>query len=534
MKLLHFLIAAIAILAFSCQSGNNKLPEPVQRDTTISVENAYSELFFDSTQLETFMLGEKLDDSMAISLRNFYNQRNFQYAWFFPKGMADYASTFLNLQDDYMKYANDSSIYNQTLQTLVDSLSDSAYFKHAPDSVKLKAELLLTEQFFRYASRAYAGRKDINTQDLGWYIPRKKIDAVTVLDSMLKYKGQNLAEYEPVNRQYNLLKDYLLKYYEIEKGNGWQPIPVPTGKKSLREGDSSETVAALKKRLFLYGDLKTADTTQLFDSTLTAALKNYQRRFGLTEDGVAGPALLTQMNKPVSERIKQILINMERIRWAPAEPKEDYLLVNIPEYRLHVYEDGKYVWNMNVVVGSEAHNTVIFSGDMKYIVFSPYWNVPPSIIKNEILPGMAKNKNYLANHNMEWNGGAVRQKPGPRNSLGLVKFLFPNSYNIYLHDTPSKSLFAQSSRAFSHGCIRLAEPKKLAIYLLRNDPAWDSTSITRAMNAGKEKYVTLKKTIPVFIGYFTAWVDRNGQLNFRDDVYGHDKEMAERLFQSKQ
>ncbi|MCG2616474.1 L,D-transpeptidase family protein [Terrimonas sp. NA20] len=530
MKLPQLLIATLAVIAFSCKSPDKKLPEPVKRDTTISIVNAYSELFFDSTKLESFMVSENLDDSMAVSLRNFYNQRNFQYAWFFPQGMADYATTFLNLQNDYLHYSGDSSTYIAALQPLIDSLSDSTTFIRTPDSIKLKTELLLTEQFFRYASSAYAGRKDISTKDLGWFIPRKKIDAVEVLDSMLKHKGQNLTAYEPVNRQYNLLKEYLVKYYAIEKGDGWKPIPIPSGKKSLREGDSSETIAALRQRLFLYGDLKQTDSSNLFDTSLTAALKNYQRRFGLKDDGVAGPALLAQMNKPVSDRIRQLLINMERLRWVPAEPKEDYLLVNIPEYRLHVYENGKYAWNMNVVVGSQAHSTVIFNGDMKYVVFSPYWNVPPSIIKNEVVPGMARNKNYLANHNMEWNGGAVRQKPGIKNSLGLVKFLFPNSYNIYLHDTPSKSLFNESSRAFSHGCIRLAEPKKLAIYLLRNEPAWDSTSITKAMNAGKEKYVTLKKTLPVFICYFTAWVDRNGQLNFRDDVYGHDKEMAARLF----
>ncbi|HTD93164.1 MAG TPA: L,D-transpeptidase family protein, partial [Chitinophagaceae bacterium] len=166
-----------------------------------------------------------------------------------------------------------------------------------------------------------------------------------------------------------------------------------------------------------------------------------------------------------------------------------------------------------------------------YIVFSPYWNVPPSIIKNEVVPGIKKNKNYLANHNMEWNNGAVRQKPGPANSLGLVKFLFPNSYNIYLHDTPSKSLFSETNRAFSHGCIRLSEPKKMATYLLRKDPAWTNEKITKAMNSGTEKYVTLNPTIPVFIGYFTAWVDSEGRLNFRDDIYGHDKKMAEKMFE---
>lgn len=530
MKPFYLPALCLALAALSCKSPSSRLPEPVKRDTTISAVNSYSELFFDSAQLESFIRKEHLHDSVAVSLRNFYNQRNYQYAWFFPEGIADYANTFLNLQNDYFNYSADSSIYNPLLQPMIDSLSDSTAYRNSADSVKLKTELLLTYQFFRYASRAYAGRKDINTKDLGWFIPRKKIDDVVFLDSLLKNKGQNLAEYEPVNRQYNLLKEYLLKYYAIEKGDGWAAIPAPDGKKSLREGDTSIAVVLLKKRLALYGDLKEADSSRTFDTNLTAALKNYQHRFGLKEDGVAGPALLAQMNKPVTERIRQILINMERIRWVPAAPSGDYLLVNIPEYRLHIYENGRYAWNMKVVVGSTAHNTVIFNGEMKYVVFSPYWNVPPGILKAEVLPGMARNKNYLASHNMEWNGGAVRQKPGPRNSLGLVKFLFPNSYNIYLHDTPSKSLFDESTRAFSHGCIRIAEAKKFAQYILRNDPAWDSVSITKAMNAGKEKYVTLKKNIPVFIGYFTAWVDQNGQLNFRDDVYGHDKEMAERLF----
>jgi murein L,D-transpeptidase YcbB/YkuD len=218
------------------------------------------------------------------------------------------------------------------------------------------------------------------------------------------------------------------------------------------------------------------------------------------------------------------------MRWMPAQPTSDYLLVNIPEFRLHVYEKGKHHFAMNVVTGSVAHNTVIFTGTLQQIVFSPYWNVPASILRKEILPGIARNKNYLTRHNMEWSGNAVRQKPGPANSLGLVKFLFPNSYNIYLHDSPAKNLFNESKRAFSHGCIRLEEPKKLAQFLLRNDAAWDSVKITNAMNTGKELFVPVKENIPVFIGYFTAWVDGQGQLNFRDDIYGHDKKMKERLF----
>ena len=360
------------------------------------------------------------------------------------------------------------------------------------------------------------------------FIPRKKINPVAVLDSLIKNKGKNVEEYEPVNRQYNLLKNYLLKYYIIKRNGGWQKINAE--KKSYKLENSSATIALIKKRLLMEGDLTQNDTTGVFDTATQNVVKNFQHRYGLKEDGVADSSIINEMNKPVDEAIRKILINMERIRWVPALPTTDYLLVNIPEFRLHAYEKGNYQWSMNVVVGSEMHSTVIFTGTLKYVVFSPYWNVPASILKNEILPAISRNKNYLAAHNMEWNGNTVRQKPGPGNSLGLVKFLFPNSYNIYLHDTPSKSLFDENKRAFSHGCIRLSEPKKLAVFLLRNDKNWDSQKITKAMNAGKEQYVTLKEPVPVFIGYFTSWVDRNGKLNFRDDVYGHDKKMSDHLF----
>ena len=181
---------------------------------------------------------------------------------------------------------------------------------------------------------------------------------------------------------------------------------------------------------------------------------------------------------------------------------------------------------MNVVVGKSQHKTAVFNGDVKYVVFSPYWNIPASIMKNETLPGIRRNPKYLAQHNMEWNGNQIRQKPGPNNSLGLVKFLFPNSHNIYLHDSPAKSLFNETNRAFSHGCIKLAEQKKLASYLLRNDSTWNGATITSAMESGIEKTVTLRKTTSVFIAYFTSWVDKNGKINFRKDVYSRDSRMA--------
>lgn len=524
-----YFIAAIAsiVIVSSCTSTpKNADGQVVPRDKTVTPAVSYSNIFIDSSVMEKFILQQGYKDSLAKKLRNFYNSRNYQCAWFFKEGIADYAATFYELYNEYINYSGDSSLYNSRLKQLYDTAFSGNLSPE--DSLATQTELLLTVQFFNYATKAYQGNNQINAKELDWFIPRKKIDAAAVLDSMLANKGKNINAYEPVNRQYNLLKEQLLQYYAIEKKGGWRLIAAD--KKLYKRNDSAATITAIKKRLQLTGDLNNADTGKIFTPDLEEGIKSFQHRYGFKEDGIITTALIAEMNRPVQERLQQILINMERMRWMPAQPVTDYLLVNIPEYRLHVYDKGKHAFSMKVVTGSVVHNTVIFTAALKYVVFSPYWNVPPSILKKEIQPAIARNKNYLASHNMEWYNGGVRQKPGLSNSLGLVKFLFPNEYNIYLHDTPAKNLFNEDARAFSHGCIRLSEPKKLAQFILRNDAAWDSVKITKAMNVGKEQFYTIKENIPVFIGYFTAWVDGAGKLNFRDDVYGHDKEMKARLF----
>ena len=224
---------------------------------------------------------------------------------------------------------------------------------------------------------------------------------------------------------------------------------------------------------------------------------------------------------------------MERTRWLPIIPNRHFININIPSFTLSAYDQDTLTFTMNVVVGKDVHQTVVFNGDIKYVVFCPYWNVPPSILKKEILPAIKKNPDYLRKNNMEWNGNAIRHKPGPSNALGLVKFLFPNSHNIYLHDSPAKSLFHAQTRAFSHGCIRLADPKKLAVYLLKDDPQWPESKVSQAMKTGKEKYVTLKDPVPVFIGYLTAWVDQQGKLNTRKDIYRRDQPLEEMLFKTE-
>ena len=527
MNSIFVLALVISILSWSCQE-KSKAVKPVKRAVEITPELATSTLFLDSVTVQQYLAAQKLPDSTRQMIVDFYNSRNYSYAWFDTSGVAEQAIQLWNLQSNYIEYSRDSSIYNAYLQGWADSVYANGN-KAVPAADQQRVELELTSQFFKYASKAYVGDESLEAKDLGWFIPRRKVDLRAFLDSLVNDNGKGVDTYEPVNRQYRLLRDAMQTYYTLQKEGAWDSLH--TKSKKLSIGDTGEVVLQLKKRLALTKDLASNDGSNLFDSSLVRAIKHFQHRYGLKEDGVVGGTTMAEMNRPIDYRIKQMLVNMERIRWVPAEPKNDYLLVNIPEYRLHAYEAGnKLVFDMNVVVGSTTHSTVIFTGDLKYVVFSPYWNVPPGILSKEVLPGIKRDKNYLARHNMEWNGGNVRQKPGKSNSLGLVKFLFPNNYNIYLHDTPSKNLFNESKRDFSHGCIRVSEPKKLAEWILRNDSSWNAALIEKAMNSGREQFVTVKPTLPVFIGYFTAWVDREGQVNFRDDVYGHDKVLMQKMF----
>src|SRR4051812_23164434 len=378
-----YFVVTVMIFSACTESSKQASAQNVERDKSITKTNAYTEIFFDSSSMERFISSTHLRDSVSKRMRNFYNSRNYEYAWFFDEGIADYASTFLQMQNDYILYSGDSSLYNLRLQRLVDYFDSTHEKFNVSDTNVLITELMLSAQFFRYARRAYQGSNQLDAQQLDWFIPRKKIDMVAVLDSLVRNRGKNVEQYEPVNRQYNLLKDYLLKYYSIQKNGSRQKINF--SQKSYKQGDTSFTITQIKKRLIMEGDLAENDTASLFDTAMTNAIKNFQHRYGSKEDGVVGTSVMNEMNRPIEDYIRKILINMERIRWVPAQPTTDYLLVNIPEYRLHVYEKGKYQFSMNVVVGTAVHSTVIFSGALKYIVFSPYWNVPPGILKNEIL-----------------------------------------------------------------------------------------------------------------------------------------------------
>ena len=327
---------------------------------------------------------------------------------------------------------------------------------------------------------------------------------------------------------YELLRSFLRKFKALDETDPWLPVD---NKVPLKAGDTTAAVTQIKTKLFKLEDFRGDTLNHTYNAELIAAVRQFQNRNGLPATGLADKATINALNVPLKSRIKQILVNMERSRWLPVWLNGDYLAVNIPEFQLHVYHADSLLWSCKVVVGQSVHQTTVFYGEVKYVVFSPYWNVPQSIVLKEIIPGLRNDTDYLSRHDMEITGyhgklPVVRQKPGPKNSLGLVKFLFPNSYDIYLHDTPMKSLFGENARAFSHGCIRVVEPVKLATFLLKNNSEWNPAKMDAAMHSGKERYVTLKQKVPVFIAYFTAFIDRNGLLNFRKDIYNLDDHLA--------
>jgi L,D-transpeptidase YcbB len=547
MKKLLFSVPLFFIVFSACQnSGNSQGPDGdngdgknsatkniSKRDYSITRSNSYSTLFLDSAAMESYIAEKKLDDSVARRIRSFYNTRNYQYAWFSNDGLTEQARGFWNLHDFVTTYDKDTSLRDKALQKRMDGLvAEGEFTIGGSDKSILNTELTLTRHFIDYMLRNYE-KGYVKRKEMERFIPRKKEDVLALADSLINKKHKDDKYFEDVNMDYRALKDHLAKYYQIAKEGGWPMIT--TSKKTLKKGMSGPEIAAIKRRLTISGDLQGPDTSQVFNDTLALAVQNFQERHGYTPDGIITAALIKDMNVPAIERLKQLLMNMDRMRWLAPEPTANRIVVNIPEFKLHAYEGKTKVFDMVIVVGKEGHSTMMFNGDLSQVVFSPHWNVPPSIVKNEILPAMSRNPNYLARQNMEIvsnEGGlpVIRQRPGGGNALGKVKFLFPNSFNIYFHDTPSKSLFEKDKRAYSHGCIRLAEPEKMANYVLRNQPEWTPEKIYEAMNAGEEKFVKVKNPIPVIVTYYTSWVDEYGKLNFREDIYGHDQKLAQKMF----
>jgi L,D-transpeptidase YcbB len=502
-----------------------------KRDYSIDINTAYNDLQIDSMTVAKFIEDRKLPDSISRRIISFYNARNYFYAWFASEGLTEQALGFWNLHN-YEVDAGDTILKDKALHKKMDALvADSNLSVKQSDKSMQNIELLLTAHFIEYVLNKFPNHY-VKRKEMERFIPIKKEDPIALADSLISKKHKDNKYFEDVNEEYKRLKKELEKYLSIAKSGGWGEL---SNNIKQYKKDSSDEIAMLKKRLRITGELPGNDTSKVLTETLSNAVKLAQEEYGLSEDGKMSNTLIKYLNVSLKERIEQILININRMRWMPHEPSGRIILVNIPEFELHLTDGKKKVFDMNIIVGKEGHNTMMFTGKLTMIAFSPYWNVPPSIVKKELLPKMASNPDYLESQEMEQIGTEdglpkIRQKPGEKNALGRVKFLFPNSFNIYLHDTPERHLFSMDKRAFSHGCIRIAEPQKMAEYLLSDNSDWNTEKITKAMYSGQEQIVNIKSPVTVFITYYTAWVDEDGRLNFRDDIYGNDREMAKKMF----
>ena len=486
------------------------------------------------------------------TVQKFYEARSYELAWSRDGKPTSAAKGFLDAiqnaalkglgPDDY-----DATLLVQRSQALAGSNAAKAQFDAA-----------MTVSVMRFVSDLHMGRVnpqhfsfDIHSEekqiDLADFIANKAIDANGV--------PQLITSLEPDSAIYRDTEKALARYIDLAKQQG-TPAPLPDVAKPVALGQNYTAAAQLWQRLQLEGDAPAGDAPTTYNDALAGAVKNFQHRHGLTEDGKLTPQTLKSINVPMSDRVAQLSYSLERWRTLPDKFVNPRLLVNLPEFLLRGYNDSHSLdFSMKVVDGKSTggHQTPIFTQTMKYLIFRPYWNVPVGIAKKELVPHMNAKPGYLEakNYEVTTNKGVVlpsynvsqvahgmvmvREKPGPGNSLGLVKFMFPNIYDVYLHSTPEVHLFARTRRDFSHGCVRVQEPDKLAAWVLngqqdKDQQDWTLDKVQEAMNSGDDnKQVNLKTQLPVVIFYLTAMPAEDGQIHFFDDIYGYDKDLKELL-----
>lgn len=565
--LLAFLISAIV---FSCKQGNSE----EKKDRVLSSINVNFEEENDPDESAFLNLGninnEALNEQVKKALESaetekyfpdnserrdllkklteFYEDTSYNLVWVSSEGLLPQAEDLIKS----IKISSEDGLvpehyHLKKIEQKIEDLKNQDFEKGEKELSDL--DILLTSSYLGLASDMLTGR--LNPKKFEDWMPDvPHRDIKEHLKEALEDNNitASLQELSPEHPQYKRLKEALKKYEEIAADGGWPKIDAEA---NLKKGDSSETVADLKKRLYLTGDLDKFEPeneeSNKFDDDLENAVKKFQSRNGLQVDGIVGPGTFEVLNIPVEDRITQIMLNLERVRWQPRDYGDRYILVNVPEYMLRIYENDEVVDEMKVIVGKEYHSTPIFNEEMVYLVFSPDWTLPLSIAKRDILPKVIEDPDYLVRNHYDvyedWNEDSepidpfsidwedipedefnfrIVQRPGPWNSLGQVKFMMPNDMAIYLHDTPSDHLFDSKEREFSSGCIRIERPFDLTEYLLQDDPSWDRSAIYEHLNLEEPKNVMLPEKINVHLVYKTSWVDDNGDVHFLPDIYGHD------------
>jgi murein L,D-transpeptidase YcbB/YkuD len=491
------------------------------------------------------------------SIARFYEYRNYRLAWVDRYGLLPEGEIAIQALGDAATEGLQPLDYQVPGFFRREDRWASFSVTDAPSSIErtVQSDVMITGMVMRFAFHMAHGR--INPMVLQEYW---RIEAGSTNDIVLQLAGMlddgRVSEFfrrlSPPQRSYQALKQSLQRYEGIRAAGGWQSVDDgPT----LKPGDRNPRVPALRDRLTATGDLAALDSQDpwLFDAPFEVAVKRFQQRHGLTVDGTVGAKTLAVLNIPVEQRIQTLKLNMERLRWISEAFGSRYIAVNIPAFRLDLVEDGHVVESMRVIVGRQRRHTPVLSGTMTYLELNPYWNIPQKIARKDILPKIQDDPLYLVRQGihvfdswredasplnpldidwMQFSGGyfpyRLRQEPNAHNALGRIKFMFPNELSIYIHDTPSKSLFAKQTRNFSSGCVRIEEPLTLAEALLKSQ-GWDREQIEAMIETSQRKVVVLKTPIPVHLVYFTAWVDGDGALNFREDIYDRDQRLAAAL-----
>lgn len=477
-------------------------------------------------------------------LERLYSDRQFAPVWTSPDGPNARASVLRQA----LHVADQEGL---SLASFHLSAIESSWHRHHPADLAT-LDILLSDAFFRYATEVRAGRLSPIDVDPQWHFAAPEIHPVSLLQKMLSSDDFDTAmrALPPQQPGYQRLRAALAQYRQLAAAGGWPLLPEgPT----LREGMHHEQVARLRKRLIAEGDLedKWVVDPRSFDPAVRFAVDRFQLRHGLKMDGVVGPLTRLAMNVPIAQRITQIKLNMERWRWLPRQMGKRYLIVNTAGYDLTAFEQGQARFSMWVVIGKQDRQTPVIGGVLHTVVFNPYWTAPITIIIEDLIPAQLRNPKYLRTRKIRvfanlarqievdprkvnWTQYTkenfpyvLRQDPGPYNPLGHYKFLFSNKFDIYLHDTPTRRLFAQNQRTFSSGCIRVENPLQLAKFLLAYNAHWNEARIRAAVATGQTGEVKLARSLPIYLLYLTTWVGVDGGVYFYPDVYARDKPIAQ-------
>jgi murein L,D-transpeptidase YcbB/YkuD len=474
-------------------------------------------------------------------LKTFYQRRSFAESWFSHDTLRAEATDLVRaLRRASLEGLNPSDYDLDDITHSIRTVIESG----KPDPrARAVTDVLLTNAFLHYASDLYSGRINPNALSDEWSIRPGKRDVALLLQHALDSTGiqVTLDQLTPQNKKYEDLKKALARFRSLPAAP--EP-PKITRVRRLAKGDSSAHVVALRKRISFWSP-EVLSENEVFDDTLEQAVKRFQRDNGIEPDGVTGPETIAALNLTHEQRIQSIVVNLERCRWLARDVEQRSIVVNIPDFELAVKENGISTERMRVVVGKPDHRTPVLNNAMTYLVLGPCWYVPETIAAKEIAPMMAKDPDYLKKERIrafqnagekvsEVDSGSVdvadvesgkvrlRMEPGRRNSLGTVKFMFPNQNSVYLHDTPAKRLFSKTMRQFSHGCVRVERPVELAAYLLGKDTLWVKEAIHKALRKREEHVVRLPEPVPVHLQYFTVWVNDEGSVQFRKDIYHWD------------